>query len=102
MNGRTLRTGTCLSLVLASAGVAPRSTRADLGGFAPSGVTGSADDVPDAFHARPPVNRTANLRGPIPSNRWWSAVLVGDEVKNLSAFPLFYASTVREFPAEGD
>lgn len=76
------------------------SLHAQVGGF-PSAVTGSWDN-PEAFQYRPPVNKTSSIQGPVPSNRWWSALLVRDEVKLMSAYPVFYGAAVNEYPAEGE
>lgn len=76
------------------------SLQAQEGGFA-SGATGSWDN-PEAFQYRRPVNKTDNIKGPVPSNRWWSNLLVRDEVKMMSAYPIFYSSAVNEYPAEGE
>ncbi len=75
--------------------------RAQQGSFAPGDVKGSADD-PEAFQLRSPLHKSANWHGPVPSNRWWSALLVRDEVKLISPFPLSYSTAVREYPAEGE
>lgn len=74
---------------------------AQIGRFAPSTTSGSQDNL-EAFQYRLPVNKTSNIKGPVPSNRWWSALLVRDEVKLMSAFPLAYASAINEYPAEGE
>ncbi len=89
-----------ISLLLVGVGMASPA-RAEKGGFAPSTVTGSVDDV-DAFRYRRPVNKTVSFRGPVPSNRWWTGILVRDEVKSMSAFPLTFAAAVQEYPAEGE
>jgi len=96
MNYRWLQSLGC-ALGLAFGG----SAAAQLGEFAPAHVQGSQDN-PEVFQYRLPVNKTNNIQGPVPSNRWWSNLLVRDEVKLMSAFPLAYSAAVREYPAEGE
>ncbi|WP_141733200.1 glycosyl hydrolase [Oligoflexus tunisiensis] len=75
--------------------------QAQLGSFAPAHVSGSQDSL-ETFQARRPVNKTSQIQGPVPSNTWWSNLLVRDEVKTMSPFPLFYSSAIHEYPAEGE
>ncbi|MBN2842368.1 MAG: hypothetical protein JXM68_04720, partial [Sedimentisphaerales bacterium] len=72
------------------------------GSFAPEGTIGSQDNGGPGFVYRAPVNKTANITGPVPSNDWWSGLLVRDNTITVSPYPLILAPCQSLYPAEGD
>ncbi len=71
-----------------------------VGSFAPSGTTGSMDN-PAGFMYRAPSGITSNITGPIPTNDWWTGLLVRNEVQTISPHPLIYSTCTTSYPAEG-
>ncbi|MBF0299064.1 MAG: hypothetical protein HQK51_10115 [Oligoflexia bacterium] len=74
--------------------------QAALGGWAPEGVLGSQDAGAPGFVYRAPINKTANITGPVPSNKWWAGVLVKDDIITMSPYPLIVSPCKNRFPAE--
>ncbi len=72
-------------------GTGAQSSRAPKGGFAPEGTKGSQDDGAPGFVYRPPVNKTSTITGPIPSNDWWTGILVRNSIATISPYPLIFA-----------
>lgn len=74
-----------------------------MGSFAADGEWGSMDNA-DAFMYRPSTNKTANFTGPVPSNEWWSGVLVRDDSSGqpvtLTPYPLYFFVCNAKAPAE--
>lgn len=63
------------------------------GSLAPPGVTGSQDNGAPGFMYRSPVYRTTNVPDdkPVPSNDWWTGILVRNDLVTMAAYPLVYA-----------
>lgn len=66
---------------------------AQKGSFAPPGVTGSQDNGAPGFMYRSPQYRTSNIpdHKPVPSNDWWTGILVRNDLVTMSAYPLIYS-----------
>jgi endoglucanase Acf2 len=66
---------------------------AEKGSFAPPGITGSQDNGAPGFMYRAPQYRTANIPNdkPVPSNDWWTGILVRNDLVTMSAYPLIYS-----------
>ncbi len=63
------------------------------GNFAPPGTTGSQDNGAPGFMYRSPQFRTSNIpdHKPVPSNDWWTGVLVRNDLVTMAAYPLIYS-----------
>jgi len=63
------------------------------GSLAPAGVTGSQDNGAPGFMYRSPSYRTSNIPDdkPVPSNDWWTGVLVRNDLVTMAAYPLIYS-----------
>jgi endoglucanase Acf2 len=82
-----------LALWLMAACVGSSPLMGAKGSLAPPGVTGSQDNGAPGFMYRSPVYRTSNIPfdKPVPSNDWWSGILVRNEIVTMAAYPLVYA-----------
>jgi endoglucanase Acf2 len=63
------------------------------GSLAPPGVTCSQNNGAPSFMYRSPVYRTDNIPAdkPVPSNDWWTGILVRNDLVTMAAYPLVYA-----------
>ncbi|HYX36832.1 MAG TPA: glycosyl hydrolase [Oligoflexus sp.] len=68
------------------------------GSFAPAGTQGSQDNGAPGFMYRAPVNRTSNIPNnqPVPSNDWWTGILVRSDTVTMAAYPLIYGLARRD------